>query len=269
MFEIGEACERWLAKRGFSGEAEDAVLDDDDDVQAGMQQVSLFGRVGLGARAGKAVRRVQTLGGREVPLPPRCAGYQGYNLHANVAFKASYRSGLERLCRYVLRPPLAVGRIERRADGTVCIAFKKAWSDGTSGIELSAIELVDKLAAIVPLPRAHTVVYAGVLAGNAAWRAEVVPKVPTSEQAEREARRARKLTRPRMVGRDERLDDKPGWADLLKRVFGVDGWLCDCGSTMKLRAIVIREPATTRVVRGILRATGPPATSAACEVRRA
>lgn len=167
-----------------------------------MQQVSLLGRVGLGERAGKAVRRVQVLGGREVPLPPRCAVYEGYNLHPNLAFAAADRTGLERLCRYVLRPPpLAVGRIERLADGTVRIG--KAWADGTSGIESPAVELVEKLAAILPPPRAHTVLYAGVLAGNASWRAEVVPKVPTSEQADRNARRARKLTRPRIVGKDE------------------------------------------------------------------
>lgn len=268
--EIGEACERWLAKQGFAGEAEDAELDDEDDVQARMQQLSLWGRVGLGDRAGKGVRRVQRLGGREVPLPPRCASYEGYNLHANVAFRAADRRGLERLCRYVLRPPLAVGRIERRADGTVRIGFKKAWSDGTSGIELSPLELAEKLAAIVPPPRAHTIVYAGVLAGNAAWRAEVVPQVPTSEEADREARRARKLTRPKVAGKDEKRDDAPGWADLLKRVFGVDGWRCDgCGQPMKLRAIVIREPATTRVVRGVLGARGPPADRFAGEVRGA
>ncbi|MBM4393686.1 MAG: transposase [Deltaproteobacteria bacterium] len=63
-----------------------------------------------------------------------------------MAFRAADRRGLERLCRYVLRPPLAVGRIERRADGTVRIGFKKAWSDGTSGIELSPLELAEKLA---------------------------------------------------------------------------------------------------------------------------
>jgi len=113
------------------------------------------------------------------------------------------------------------------------------------------------------------VLYAGVLAGNASWRAEVVPRVPESTEAEREARRARKLRPSKVVGKDEKLDDKPGWADLLKRVFGFDGWLCDCGRPMKLRAIVIREPATTRVVRGLLRATGPPAARAVGEVREA
>ena len=61
-------------------------------------------------------------------------------------------------------------------DGQVRIGMKRVWSDGTSAIELSPVELVEKLAAIIPPPRANQVIYAGVLAGNAAWRKEVVPK---------------------------------------------------------------------------------------------
>ena len=41
--------------------------------------------------------------------PPRCASFAAYSLHAGVDFKASDRAGLERLCRYILRPPLAKG----------------------------------------------------------------------------------------------------------------------------------------------------------------
>ena len=33
VLEIGEACERWLAKRVFAGDVEDAELDDEEDVQ--------------------------------------------------------------------------------------------------------------------------------------------------------------------------------------------------------------------------------------------
>jgi hypothetical protein len=52
---------------------------------------------------------VQVLGGKELPLPPRCASFAGYSLHAGVGFKASDRAGLERLCRYILRPPVGEG----------------------------------------------------------------------------------------------------------------------------------------------------------------
>lgn len=65
----------------------------------------------LGARAGKPFRKVQVFGGKEVPVPLRCAGYEGYNLHAGVGTRAPDREGLERLSRYLLRPPLAKDRL--------------------------------------------------------------------------------------------------------------------------------------------------------------
>jgi len=45
-------------------------------------------------------------------------------------------------------------------------------------IELSPVDLVEKLSAIVPPPHLNTVLYHGVLAPNAAWRQEVVPTPP-------------------------------------------------------------------------------------------
>ena len=51
----------------------------------------------------------------------------------------------------------------------------------------------------------------------------------------------------------------PGWAELLRRVFGVDGWQCPCcGKRMTLRTIVIGAPASTRIVSGLLHARAPP-----------
>ncbi len=38
---------------------------------------------------------------------PRCANIGGVSLHANVAVPARDRKRLERLCRYVARPPIA------------------------------------------------------------------------------------------------------------------------------------------------------------------
>ena len=168
----------------------------------------------VGERAGKRVRKVVTLGGKEFALGPRCASFDAYNVHANVALSAHDRSGLERLCRYILRPPVAVGRIERLPDGRVRIGMKRTWSDGPSVTELSPLELTEKLAAIVPPFRSNQILYAGVLAGNAAWRSEVVPKVPTSTDAQREARASLRLVkRDGKRGRGKLPDDAPlGWS---------------------------------------------------------
>jgi hypothetical protein len=244
VVEVAEACEAWLGRRGFG--AEEEVAGEEDDALAVLQQASLFGRAALGERAGRSTR-VQRIAGREVAMPPRCAGSQGYTLHAGVAFRASDRDGLERLCRYVLRPPVATSRVERLDDEHVRVGFKRAWTDGTTSLVVSPLELVERLVALIPPARANQVLYRGVVAANAGWRKEVVPR-PV------ERPRRKKLTKSPAAG-----GTAPGWADLLERVFAVDGWRCLCGRTMELRTIVIRPPATTRVLAGLERATGPPA----------
>ena len=214
------------------------------DAQAVIEQASLLGQATLGERAGKRARRVQVLGGTELALPPRCASFAGYGLLAGVGFKASDRAGLERLCRYILRPPLAKDRLQRREDGNVVVGLKRVWSDGASALVFSPSELVERLVALVPPPRANQVIYRGLLAANAAWRAELFPSPPPESPETAKARRAKRLTRhPRMRLAGER----PSWNDLLERVFRVDGFACPgCGGALALRCVVVNLPATRR-----------------------
>ena len=37
------------------------------------------------------------------------------------------RAGVERLCRYILRPPFAQERLRLRSDGRVALELKQAW----------------------------------------------------------------------------------------------------------------------------------------------
>jgi len=73
---------------------------------------------------------------------------------------------------------------------------------------------VEKLAALIPPPRANQVIYSGVLAGNAALRGEVVPKVATSTEAQRTARAAKKLAKLESK-RSRRAEEALCWAELL------------------------------------------------------
>jgi hypothetical protein len=49
----------------------------------------------------------------------RQAHLEGFDLHANVWMGAHDRAGVERLCRYILRPPFAQERLRLRSDGRV------------------------------------------------------------------------------------------------------------------------------------------------------
>ena len=205
--------------------------------------------------SGRRAKRVQLLGGRPFSLPPRCAVYQGYNLHAGVGIGARDRSGLERLCRYVLRPPLARDRLEFTSSGQVLWHLKRAWSDGTTAMRFSPTELVERLASLGPPPRVNTVLYHGLFAPRAKDRDKLLPR-----PRPRPRRVTTKLAKPEVVSDSSRW---MSWAALLHRVFGVDGLACPhCGAAMTLRTLVLSPPQTERVIRGIeasvRRARGPP-----------
>ena len=73
------------------------------------------------------------------------------------------------------RPPLALDRLEQRADGHIVYRFKKPWRDGTHAVVLSPQDFIARLCALVPPPRFHLLRYLGVLSAHASLRAEVVP----------------------------------------------------------------------------------------------
>jgi hypothetical protein len=145
---------------------------------ASLSAASVSGRVATGRRAGRRVLRV---GDRIDPeaLPAlqgeRCASVDGVSLHANVAMPARDRRRLERLCRYVARPPVAADRLSRLEDGRLLYRLKHRWRDGTSHVVFEPRELVEKLAALVPPPGFHTARYHGILGPCASARHRVVP----------------------------------------------------------------------------------------------
>jgi len=73
----------------------------------------------VGASVPGRVARVRRLGDARDALAvtsrgPRQAHLDGFDLHANVWVSAHDRAALERLCRYVLRPPFVQERLQLR-----------------------------------------------------------------------------------------------------------------------------------------------------------
>ena len=141
-----------------------------------------------------------------------------------------------------IRDPGLVAFVSAQFLDTLAFTLKTPWSDGTTHLLLSPLELIEKLAALVPPPRQNLVRYHGVLAPNAAGRAHIVPgpcedggddatEAPTSDEAqEQPAQPAYRLS----------------WARLLTRVFLIDVTVCPhCGGKMKIIA-ALTEPAAIR-----------------------
>ncbi|HCL29424.1 MAG TPA: hypothetical protein DIC52_13420, partial [Candidatus Latescibacteria bacterium] len=157
-------------------------------------------------------------------------GSRGFSLHAATRVEAAERVRLQRLCRYVIRPPLAAGRLQILDAEHVAFSLKSIWSDGTYQIVLSPQELLEKLAALVPPPRLNLVRYHGVLAPNAVDRAQIVPGPIAADEAA-DAGENESTPAPRR----HRL----AWAVLLARVFQFELTVCDrCGGKVKIVAAV-------------------------------
>jgi hypothetical protein len=75
----------------------------------------------------------------------------------------------------VARPPLALDRLEAMADGRLAYRLKTPWRDGTTHVVMERHELLERLAPLIPPPRAHQVRYHGVLAPCASGRDRIVP----------------------------------------------------------------------------------------------
>jgi len=120
-------------------------------------------------------------------LRPRTAQVEGFSLHADVAVHENDRQGLERLCRYGLRPPLALERLTRTDDGLLRYRMKRTFSDGTRELLLSPGELLRRLCALVPPPRVHITRYHGVFAPNARARRAVTRQGPSRRSRRRVA----------------------------------------------------------------------------------
>ena len=95
------------------------------------------------------------------PASPMLVRGFGMQLHAAVTVDGRDRKRLERVCRYLLRPPFALGAVQRTPDGQVRVHFKKPNRFGATFAQMSADTFLARLCALVPVPRAHTVLYYG------------------------------------------------------------------------------------------------------------
>lgn len=176
-------------------------------------------------------------------------------LDANVATPRPDRARLERLIRYMARPPLATERLERLPDGRVVYEFKRPWRDGTSRVIYTPLEFIEKLVALVPKPRANLTRYHGVLGPAAKWRPAVIPAPPEIVTEIQPATTAVVEETPVFNVTEAGAVAEPAarhprnyaWAELLRRVWEFDVLACACGGRLRILS-AIHPPETTRKI---------------------
>lgn len=97
----------------------------------------------------------------------------GFSVDASVRIAAADRTGRERLLRYCARPPLALGRLRELDPERLLYESIKPGPSGNGPLLLTPLQLLDRLAALVPPPRIHRHRYFGVLAPHSPLRSAV------------------------------------------------------------------------------------------------
>ena len=120
------------------------------------------GLIATGERTGQRLRRVLRDPATGVRTAPLCLAARGFSLHAATRIAAADRLGLERLCRYVARPALAAGRLRLLDGERLSFALKTPWSNGTTHLLLSPLELLEKLAALAAPQRLNLIRYQAI-----------------------------------------------------------------------------------------------------------
>jgi len=220
-------------------------------VLAAVAAASARGVVATGPRRGRRIVHIRAPADVDAFVMGRlCAEVEGYNLEAATRVRENDREGLERMARYLARPPIATDRLSERDDGRLELRLKRAWRDGTTALVFTPHELIERLVAIVPRPRAHLTRYFGVLAPAFAARAGIVPAA---------AVHAPRTSPPANTGGRKRSGRVP-WASLIWRVFLNDVLECGrCGGRMEIITAVTSAEAVTRILESLGLPSAPAA----------
>jgi hypothetical protein len=177
----------------------------------------------------------------------------GFSVDGSVRIEATDRAGRERLLRYCARPPFALDRLRELGPERLRYEVTKPGPGGSGSLLLTPVELIDRIAALVPPPRIHRHRYFGVLAPNSPLRAAVTalalaattspPAVNAEPAAEPAHRRAARHT----------------WALLFARIYEVFPLVCPhCGSAMRIIAFITDGPTVRDILVHLGEPTAPP-----------
>ena len=204
MEKIAKRAVKLLRRHGYlDSDAEFVMRPDADDMFQDNAAISaalgasVLSKIAFGPRAGQFVRKIGKGFGFEEEAPlvkgTKCASINAFNLQAATFVGATDRRRLEELVAYMTRPPLATNRLSVNENGDLIDTMKRVFSDGTRAVLLSPLEIIEKLCAMVPPPRAHQSLYTGVFSSHSQRRNLVV-----LEPKARKGSTPRRLTRRRL-----------------------------------------------------------------------
>ena len=211
--------------------------------------------------------------------------HSGFSVDAGVCIEAHDRAALERLLRYCARPPFAMERLRKAGSELVYRCAKQHSEPGSlphnkrgvkaDEITLTPLELIERIAKLVPPPRTHRHRYFGVLAPNSPLRpavtalardAAVKPAQVQAEPASTAAGEGALGVRSPLPTQTEPAQPVPPkrpahylWAVLMARIYEVFPLLCPiCGGQMHIIAFITHSADIRQILEHIGVETEPP-----------
>ena len=112
-----------------------------------------------------------------------------------------------------------------------------SWRNGATHVVMARLELIEKLAALVPRPRYHIIHFYGVFAPAAKWRSSIVPD-PPPQTCTHGSKTESELRRKNYT-----------WAQLMARTFQFDVLECPrCSGRMKILAAIESPELASRIL---------------------
>lgn len=182
----------------------------------------------------------------------------GFSLDASVCIGGTDRAGLERLLRYCARPPFALEHLHQMDADHLVYHNPKPRSDSPRDLVLTPLELIDKIAALIPPPRAHRHRYYGVLAPNSPMRAAVTALAPLPVIVPQPVDTTKADAPP------HRAASHYLWAMLLARIYETLPLVCPlCQSPMRIIAFITEGSSVRKILEHLGESTLPPCIASA------
>ena len=149
--------------------------------------------------------------------------HSGFSVYARQAVTEDEPGRVERLARYLTRPPLAQGRLRTATDGSLLLQTPPDPKTGATTLRLAPLELIHRLTLQIPDAKQHLVRYSGAYANR-------VRKLYRAAEGEERGSGGTATTAGPPDLRDEEStftkDRRKTCARLLQKIFETDPLLC-------------------------------------------
>jgi hypothetical protein len=178
----------------------------------------------------------------------------GFGVHNTVTVHPEDGEGLERLARYLLRPPVSLSRLSFEGPkGRVRYQAKSAdhrpvstlFPQESAAETLDPLEFLARVIVHIPEPRKHLIRYYG----NFSCRA----RAKRRQQLERHPQESHELASTASLAPSTQaasLKARRAWAQLIKRIYHSDPLLCpNCGSELRVIAFIVERCTILKILR--------------------